>query len=229
MSSLKAKDIFKVIKTRPEIFIETGTYRGETTAWAAGLFRDVHTIEISEELYEGAKARLSVYDNVKLYLGDSVDVLPNILNRLEGCRAFFWLDAHFSGKDSGRGAQSVPLLQELEIIGAYGKDKDHIIVIDDYRLFGWKDPTGREDWSGVTEESVRAKLRSINSKYWCFSYSDTYIGATRDNLRVVNVCREILYKKLRDLAGGWETVGRCPNIRAKGGGLSSGSPSDPNQ
>ena len=36
-------------------FIETGTFRGDTTAVAAGLFESVHTIELSLELHEQAR------------------------------------------------------------------------------------------------------------------------------------------------------------------------------
>ena len=34
------------------IFVETGTYYGETTRWASNYFEIVHTIERSQNLYD---------------------------------------------------------------------------------------------------------------------------------------------------------------------------------
>jgi len=40
---------------KAEIFIETGTYMGGTSKLASNLFKQVHTIEISESLYANFK------------------------------------------------------------------------------------------------------------------------------------------------------------------------------
>ena len=76
---------------------------------------------------------------ISLYLGDTVEVLPQVLKRVEDS-AFFWLDAHWSGEktnldnilnESTPLDQKVPILKELEIIKAH-KIKNNTICIDDY-------------------------------------------------------------------------------------------------
>ena len=52
-------------------FIETGTYRGDTTAEASKIFNEVHSIEIWEPLYREAQKRFAQYSNVTLYCGDT--------------------------------------------------------------------------------------------------------------------------------------------------------------
>src|SRR5260221_11101017 len=78
-------------------FIETGTNAGQTTKWAAKHFKSVFTIERSEELFQRYSGELLALGNVEPLLGDSRKVLPDILAKLGGRPAVFWLDGHWSG------------------------------------------------------------------------------------------------------------------------------------
>jgi protein-L-isoaspartate O-methyltransferase len=59
-------------------FIETGTYLGETTLKASEIFDEVHSIELSKSLYDKAKTLFKNKINIKLYYGDSKNILPII-------------------------------------------------------------------------------------------------------------------------------------------------------
>ena len=62
-----------------DILIETGTYLGEMALASKRTFKKIYTIELDKELYRKAKNNCSKYDHIKLYQGDSAQVLPEIL------------------------------------------------------------------------------------------------------------------------------------------------------
>lgn len=114
------------------IFVETGTYRGGTTRWAAQHFRAVHTVERSEELFGAESAALTQLAGVSPHLGDSRDVLPKILEEIGDHSAVFWLDSHWSGGITAGVDDECPVIDELAILSGR---VDDIILIDDARLF----------------------------------------------------------------------------------------------
>lgn len=113
-------------------FVETGTYCGSTTAWAANHFAHVSTIELSEQLYKKTSERLAYLKNVTFILGDSRNELSKIIERSQG-PIIFWLDAHWSGGNTAGEEDQCPLLEELKII--YSSQYEHIVMIDDARTF----------------------------------------------------------------------------------------------
>src|SRR5438445_318595 len=64
------------------LFVECGTYRGDTAVWAASHFERVITIEASKEIYETTSAKHGKIGNIKFLYGDSRTVLPTILPSL---------------------------------------------------------------------------------------------------------------------------------------------------
>jgi hypothetical protein len=46
----------------------------------------------------------------------------------------FWLDGHFCGGVSAHGDKGTPILEELNLILSH-RVKEHVILIDDARLF----------------------------------------------------------------------------------------------
>jgi hypothetical protein len=111
-----------------DIFIETGTYKGETTKWASTQFKEVHTIELSESLYHQFKDELLSTGNIMTYLGDSRDILPEILPNIKN-NILFWLDGHYAGGVTSGKDDPCPLLKEMEIILC--RNNNDIILIDD--------------------------------------------------------------------------------------------------
>jgi tetratricopeptide (TPR) repeat protein len=114
-------------------FVETGTYLGGTAEAAAGIFEEVHTIELSAELAQRAAARLAARKNVHVHAGDSAILLPQILSSVRG-PVLVWLDGHYSEGETARGDSNTPILRELRAMQESGR-KDAIILIDDLRLF----------------------------------------------------------------------------------------------
>lgn len=160
----KPKNFLAIYLT--EAFVETGSHRGDGIQCAldAG-FPCVYSVDISPFSYGWCSCRFSTQkDKVDLYLNDSRAFLKELLPRISH-RCTFWIDAHWcggngemNGKDGGDD-NDVPLLEELQIIGEH-EVKDHIILIDDVRLFG----TGSYPTLGV----VLLTLKKINPGYVYF-------------------------------------------------------------
>jgi hypothetical protein len=63
--------------------------------------------------------------------------LPELLARVHE-PALFWLDGHYSGGLTARGAKDTPLLEEIEAIAHHGVP-GHVVLIDDARCLGQGD------------------------------------------------------------------------------------------
>ena len=125
-------------------FVETGTGAAEVVRSISNIKSDlnIHTIEIIEEIFNKNKISHSYLTNVNWHLGQSSEVMPEILPQLEG-NTLFWLDAHFPGADFGLASygdeedldKRLPLRSELEII-VEGRDvSNDVFVIDDLRVY----------------------------------------------------------------------------------------------
>ncbi len=115
---------------KPEIFVETGTYFGDSVAEAEPMFPLCYSIEIVDELYAQAQERFKDQHNIKLLHGNSAAKIAEI--DFSDCKsAFFWLDAHYSGGVTG-GEGECPLIKEIEYISALPIDT--YIFIDDARF-----------------------------------------------------------------------------------------------
>jgi hypothetical protein len=114
----------------PDLFIETGTYLGDSLAEASAIFPTCYSIEIAEELYKRAKERFKDDQNIHLLQGNSAEKLGEIdFSQIKS--AFFWLDAHYSGGLT-EGEGFCPLVEEVAFIGSL--NVDHYIFIDDARF-----------------------------------------------------------------------------------------------
>jgi hypothetical protein len=68
--------------------------------------------------------------------------------------AIFWLDGHYSGDITAKGDKECPILEELAAIFS-GEKHDHILLIDDARLFN-----GTHDYP--TLEDVKTFIHKEN-------------------------------------------------------------------
>jgi hypothetical protein len=150
------------------IFVETGTFHGESLAYAKSLpFSELHSVELSPTLHAAAAARFAGDPRLLLHQGDSAVVLPQILRDIHE-PALFWLDAHFCFLDSARGPTDCPLVEEVEAIVAHERATglQHLVLIDDYHILGTTPSSGwvvteevvfvpEADWGDVTPDRVR--------------------------------------------------------------------------
>ncbi len=133
---LKRQTIYQYARAAgAAVVIETGTYHGDTTAYLARKGLRVVSIEIDPDLAARAQARFESNPLVSIEHGDSAQVLPAVLSGIDE-PVCFWLDGHWSGGPTGGSPLSHPLLAELRSIADHHRVMDHVILIDDARLFG---------------------------------------------------------------------------------------------
>jgi len=116
-----------------DILIETGTYTGNMVFLMKGVFGQIFSIELDDNLCQKAKERFTKYSHIHIIQGDSSQVLPKILSSI-GQPCLFWLDAHYSGGLTAKGDLDTPIIAELKHIFSH-QIKDHVILIDDAREF----------------------------------------------------------------------------------------------
>lgn len=161
--------------TKYDVFIETGTYNGETIFSMEPFFNKLYTIEISEKYYtktmnaylsKKTVENSSTYDNKIIFLfGDSSIVLKSVLSIITD-KCIFFLDGHWSSDDTGRGEKDCPLIEEVTHINNLCKT-EAIIIIDDYRLFEKGPNIGfLEDWSDINKEKIVNILQERISKVY---------------------------------------------------------------
>jgi hypothetical protein len=117
------------------VLVETGTFKGEMLERQLNNFRRLISIELDEELYQGARRRFEAHPQVQLLQGDSGVKLAEAVKDLQE-PALFWLDAHYSfGITAGR-EKDAPIFKELSCLTGRQQHRD-VILIDDARLFGF--------------------------------------------------------------------------------------------
>jgi hypothetical protein len=129
-------DLIRELATRFSIdhFVETGTYLGGTSSWAASQFAHVWTSELHPDSYRRAKDNLARFPNVQIYHQPSPGFLRHVLPEIRG-KALFWLDAHMMPGSVTAGLDDeCPVLDEIRAILAW-RPRDAFILIDDARLF----------------------------------------------------------------------------------------------
>ena len=111
-----------------QAIVETGTYRGTTTAFLASITSiPIHTVERDKRRQGFSFSALRRFDNVRRYGGDSRTFLrtlaatPGLADQV----VFFYLDAHGPGSE-------LPLAEEIEII--FNHWKRGLVLIDDFQV-----------------------------------------------------------------------------------------------
>ncbi|ALH22918.1 hypothetical protein ceV_012 [Chrysochromulina ericina virus CeV-01B] len=149
------------------VFIETGTFMGETIFRFEKNFNKLHTIEIKSEFYNDAKNKYTG-NKITFHLGDSSIKLIDICKTLNN-NVIFFLDGHWSAGNTGRGSKDCPLYEELEAINNNLNNKA-IIIIDDCRLFGLGPNTtnGQEvcNWEDINIDKILNLVKNRLDKYY---------------------------------------------------------------
>ena len=176
-----SQSVINKYASRAEVFVETGTYLGDTVAMAhvAG-FKRIFTMEIDDKLANSAWWRFKDFPHITCCRGDSGLHMPKLLHHVGDNEAVFWLDGHWSQGITGKGEVEVPLMRELEAIKQHSITT-HTIMIDDIRLLGDKEEV--VDWSGLSLDAVKKKLLEINPEYR-FTLED---GMQQDDILVAHL------------------------------------------
>jgi hypothetical protein len=150
--------------------VETGCFTGVTTRWFDRHADFTYGIEINQEYYELAKA----HDDSGIYIhGDSLDILPGMINDLEGS-VLFYLDSHWQGK--------WPLLDELRIIGESVHATTCVIVIHDYKT----GELGYDEYAGqVLDENYLKPVLDSHFRYAHTFTNKEAIGHRRGALFII--------------------------------------------
>jgi predicted O-methyltransferase YrrM len=125
---LRRQAIFDQLVKRLEIvaIIETGTFRGTSTAYMAKAGVPVFSCELHPRYFHYSSLRLAGIGNIQLELADSRRFLRQIFDKkqLPAGPAFFYLDAHWE--------QDLPLWDEIELI--FSRHPAPVIMVDDFRV-----------------------------------------------------------------------------------------------
>ena len=157
---LKRRIIIKYIKNNNiDYFVETGTCYGDMLEGVKKHVQKAMSIEIDELLFYNAKKRFINDNHVKIILGDSSNMLPEILSQIDK-PTLFYLDAHYSGKGTGRGKKETPLLTELRLL-LNNDMQGNIILIDDARHLG---KNNYPQYSKIREMVIELTNMTINNQ-----------------------------------------------------------------
>ena len=123
--------------------VETGTYLGDMVDAQKTKFDRIISVELSPELAQLAQQRFRRQPHIQILSGDSARVLHQLTPTLTA-PALFWLDGHYSGGVTAKGDTECPIFDELDAI--FRHNRNHIILIDDARLF-----VGKQDYPTMAE------------------------------------------------------------------------------
>ena len=125
------------------LWIETGTYYGDTTKILSIMSQKIITIEADEFLYKKAKDKFSNVKNIECLNGKSEDLLLKAIeSNLNFKNICIYLDAHLCNdhlrnkSTFGKEDNATPIKLELSIIEKFLNKFNKVnILIDDIRLF----------------------------------------------------------------------------------------------
>jgi hypothetical protein len=131
----KQRHLLRLLKARGHrIFIEAGTYKGQTTAFFAAHADQVISVELHDKLFAAAQRRFAKDPNVTLIHGDSLVEIPKAVANCS-TPPLVYLDGHFSGRGTAKGEEMEPAQSTLGRLAGI-TPPGTTIVIDDLRLFG---------------------------------------------------------------------------------------------
>ena len=154
-------------KAEDSIFIETGTYLGDTTAALEEYFTRTYTIEPDLKLYNLAKNRFKDSQKITCINATSEQSLANLIKNLTGSVTFY-LDGHYSLGNTFLGDQSTPISLEISVISHFLDNfKNVSVIVDDVGAFG-SGNLGSGDWPRRVELVEWAEK---NSFWWNIEYN----------------------------------------------------------
>ncbi|MGI9244110.1 MAG: hypothetical protein ACR2RV_25155 [Verrucomicrobiales bacterium] len=117
-----------------DVFVETGTFKGDMITALKDDFKEIHSIEIVPEFVETARKLFRKDPHVTIHEGDSGKVIKEVLEQIKGKSAMFWLDGHYYSEVPKIAEEECPIVEEIAAIK--NSDVDPVVVlVDDVREF----------------------------------------------------------------------------------------------
>lgn len=124
------REIFKEIMSvlQPVKIVETGTFRGNTTAFMATNGVPIRSVEFSDRLFGYVKTRFLLNPKIRVEHNDSRVFLASLARDIEDKSetTFFYLDAHWN--------DDLPLAEELTIV--FSNWPQAVVMVDDFQVPG---------------------------------------------------------------------------------------------
>ena len=154
-------------------WVETGTYRGDTTAFLANLSASAISLEPDDALFEKVRIRFAKEARIKILHGTSEALFAQVVENLQG-PACFWLDGHYSGPGTHQSLTKTPISHELAVIAANLEELLPVVVlVDDFREFP-ADAIGKAD-SEYPTKGFLVKWAQENNLCWTVEH-DIFIA-----------------------------------------------------
>ena len=141
-----------------DVFVETGTDRGESIRTLLPHFSKIYSCEIESERWQFYDDLLS-NNKVIIKQGSSIDCLPEFFKEIGHSQFFLYLDAHWNG--------NWPILNELKLVAEWGLKP--VIIIHDFDNglgFGFDRyrPEGQQEEYLLNYDYVKESIETIYSK-----------------------------------------------------------------
>jgi hypothetical protein len=165
---------YKHFKKNCNVFIETGSElgRGIESALKAG-FEKVYSIELDPKFYNHCKEKFKDDNRVNLILGDSLQELPKLLQKIEDPNFLLWLDAHWS-MDGYAGEMMHDFLpKEMQTLLQYkNKLKNAVVMIDDMNHY-----INNKNFCSVVEDLLKQLKPESSIEYYRSSNNNIFLVA----------------------------------------------------
>jgi len=156
------------------VFVETGTFKGDSLALMRPLFKELHSCELSPELHAAAVKRFTHDPAIRCHFGSSAERLRNVAAAYDGRPVLYWLDAHWCSADHTAGEESqCPLLEELEAIALLHPDS--VVWIDDARYFMAPPPAPLVSLGWPSFQQVLDRLQALSNGHQLVFANDTIL------------------------------------------------------
>jgi hypothetical protein len=156
------------------IFVETGTFEGDSLDQVLPLFEQLYSVELSPDYYQRALQRFQDHVAVQLYHDRSKDFLQQLQPMLQDRSVLYWLDAHWCVADETAGEESqCPLLEELAAIGSLNPES--VILIDDARLFLCTPPAPHRVAQWASLDAILRRLFELSAAHEVMILNDVMI------------------------------------------------------
>lgn len=157
-----------------KVFVETGTYEGDTIDVVQSYFEAIYSVEIFPAYYEKARQRFSEGKNIYLYQNNSPDFIKEIKSQIQDSSCLYWLDAHWCATEGDQlQASQCPLIEEIQSIDVLNNNS--VILIDDARLFLCPPPKPHiiDQWPRFS--SILRELQNISDNHEILILNDVIL------------------------------------------------------